>query len=77
MSYRLRVVIAEDHYLSREGTRQLLESSGEIEVVAAVGDADAQLDQIDVLRLTQPWSTFACPPGHQTEGIDTARHIRR
>ena len=33
MPDRLRVVIAEDNYLVREGTRRLLEDSGEIEVI--------------------------------------------
>jgi DNA-binding NarL/FixJ family response regulator len=37
MSQRLRVVIAEDHHLVREGATRLLEDSGAIEVVAAVG----------------------------------------
>jgi DNA-binding NarL/FixJ family response regulator len=32
MSERLRLVIAEDNYLVREGTRRLLEDSGEVEV---------------------------------------------
>lgn len=74
---RLRVVIAEDHYLFREGTRQLLESSGEIEVVAAVGDAAALLDQIETLRPDAAVVDIRMPPSHQTEGIDAARHIRR
>ena len=43
MSDRLRVVIAEDNYLVREGTRRLLEDSGEIEVLASVGDAEELL----------------------------------
>ena len=33
----LRVVIAEDNYLVREGVRRLLEDSGEVEVVAGTG----------------------------------------
>src|SRR5207237_58304 len=39
MADLLRVVIAEDNYLLREGTRSLLEDSGEVDVVAAVVDA--------------------------------------
>lgn len=74
---RLRVVIAEDHYLFREGTRQLLESSGEIDVVAAVGDADTLLDQIETLRPDAVVVDIRMPPNHQTEGIDAARQIRR
>ena len=51
MSDKLRVVIAEDNYLVREGVRRLLEDSGEIEVVACVGDARELLDAV---RRTHP-----------------------
>lgn len=33
----LQVVIADDNYLVREGTRRLLEDAGEVVVLAAVG----------------------------------------
>src|SRR5262245_60393597 len=49
MPDRLRIVIAEDNYLVREGTRRLLEDSGEVEVIAAVSSATELLDS--VLRL--------------------------
>lgn len=46
MADPLKVVIAEDNYLVREGTRRLLEDSGEVEVVAAVGTATELLDAV-------------------------------
>jgi DNA-binding NarL/FixJ family response regulator len=73
----LRVVIAEDHVLFREGTRQLLESTGEIEVVAAVGDGPSLLDQVEALTPDAVVTDIRMPPTHQTEGIDAARQIRR
>ncbi len=73
---RLRVVIAEDHVLFREGTRQLLEATGKIEVVAAVGDATTLIDQVETLRPDAVVVDIRMPPNHQTEGIDAARHIR-
>jgi DNA-binding NarL/FixJ family response regulator len=42
-------VIAEDSVLLREGLKRLLESAG-IEVVDAVGDADALLRAVDAHR---------------------------
>lgn len=36
-SSRLRVLIAEDQYLTREGTRRLLEERDELEVTAGAG----------------------------------------
>src|SRR6266705_1995761 len=50
MSSPLRVVIAEDNYLVREGTRRLLEDSAEVDVVAAVGSADELIDAVERLR---------------------------
>ena len=44
---RLRVVIAEDHFLMREGVRELLEGTGSAEVVAAVGNARDLLAAVD------------------------------
>ncbi|GGS62452.1 DNA-binding response regulator [Planobispora rosea] len=77
----LRIVLAEDHYLVREGTRQLLESSGEISVVAAVGTADELLDAARRLRpdvvvtdIRMPGSTELVRPG--MEGIDAAHRLR-
>lgn len=76
MSDSLRVVIAEDHYLVREGTRQLLESSGRIEVVASVGDGAELVDAVERLRPDAVIADIRMPPNHQTEGIDAARAIR-
>ena len=73
---RLRVVIAEDHVLFREGTRQLLEATGEIEVVAALGDATTLIDQVESRQPDAVVVDIRMPPNHQTEGIDAARHIR-
>ena len=39
MAEPLRIVIADDNYLVREGTRRLLEDSGQVTVLAAVGSA--------------------------------------
>lgn len=76
MSERLRVVIAEDHHLFREGIRQLLESSGMIDVVAAVGDADSLMDEVHRLTPDAAVVDIRMPPDHETEGIEAARAIR-
>ena len=49
----LRVVIAEDHYLVREGVRRLLEDSGEVEVIAAVGTATELAARVAELHPTR------------------------
>lgn len=76
MSERLRVVVAEDHHLFREGIRQLLESSGKIEVVATVGDAPTLLKEVARLSPNAVVADIRMPPRHETEGIDAARTIR-
>lgn len=72
----LRVVIAEDNYLVREGTRRLLEDSGEVVVVAAVGDATTLLAAVDEHHPDVVITDIRMPPGHSTEGITAAHAIR-
>ncbi len=76
MANRLRVVIAEDNYLVREGTRRLIEDSGEVEVVAAVSTAGELLDAVRRLSPDAVITDIRMPPGHHTEGIEAAHTIR-
>ena len=73
----LRVVLAEDNYLVREGTRRLLEDDGSVQVVAAVGNAVELLDAVERLAPDAVVTDIRMPPGHHMEGIDAARTIRR
>lgn len=72
----MRVILAEDHYLVREGTRQLLESSGEVDVIAAVENAEALLDAVARLEPDAVITDIRMPPNNQTEGIEAAHRIR-
>jgi DNA-binding NarL/FixJ family response regulator len=72
----LRVVIAEDSYLVREGTARLLEMTGEVEVVAAVGSAPDLLEAVERLAPDAVITDIRMPPGHGTEGIDAAHALR-
>ena len=72
----IRVIIAEDNYLVREGTRRLLEDSGDVDVVAAVGTADELIRAVDRLRPSAVVTDIRMPPGHDMEGIEAARRIR-
>jgi DNA-binding NarL/FixJ family response regulator len=72
----LRLVIAEDHYLVREGTRKLLEDSGEVEVIAAVGTATELLDAVRRLSPNAALTDIRMPPSHSFEGIEAAHRIR-
>jgi DNA-binding NarL/FixJ family response regulator len=72
----VKVVIADDHYLVREGTRRLLESSGTVDVVAAVESAEALLDAVERLQPDAVITDIRMPPSHQMEGIEAAHDIR-
>lgn len=79
MAEQIRTVVADDHYLVREGTRRLLELSGEVSVVCAVGDADELLDAVRRLRPHVVVTDIRMPGGQWRqgfEGIDAAHRIR-
>jgi DNA-binding NarL/FixJ family response regulator len=72
----MKVIVADDHYLVREGTRRLLESSGDVNVVAAVENTEALLDAVRRLHPDAIITDIRMPPSHQMEGIEAAHLIR-
>jgi len=72
----IRVIIADDHYLVREGTRQLLEASGEVDVLATVEDGIQLRDAVDRMAPDAIVVDIRMPPSHQMEGIEAAHDIR-
>ena len=76
MSERLRIVLAEDNYLVREGSRRLLEESGEVEVVAAVGTAWELLDAVERFEPHAVLTDIRMPPENHMDGIYAAHRIR-
>ena len=63
MAEPLRVVIADDNYLVREGTRRLLEDSGQVTVQAAVGSAPELLDAVQRARPDAVLTDIRMPVG--------------
>jgi len=72
----LRIVIADDSYLVREGTRRLLEDSGQVEVLAGVDTASALQDAVARLLPDVVITDIRMPPTHTVEGIEAAHSIR-
>jgi class 3 adenylate cyclase/DNA-binding response OmpR family regulator len=73
----LRVVLAEDNLLVREGTKMLLQSTGEIEVVGAAGNAEEARELVASLAPDAVLTDIRMPPSFRLEGIDLALDVRR
>jgi DNA-binding NarL/FixJ family response regulator len=71
----MRVVIADDAPLIREGVARLLAENG-VEIVDQVGDADALLRSVRDLHPDVALVDIRMPPTHTSEGLRAAREIR-
>jgi DNA-binding NarL/FixJ family response regulator len=72
----IRVVIAEDHYLVREGVRRLLETQPDIEVAAVCGDFDSLLAAVKEEKPDVVVTDIRMPPNNVDEGIRAADQLR-
>jgi DNA-binding NarL/FixJ family response regulator len=72
----LRVVLADDNFLVREGVTKLLAEVDDLELVDSVGDAQALLAAVAEHRPDAVLTDIRMPPTHTTEGIDAAKQIR-
>lgn len=73
----IRVVVAEDSLLVREGLQQLLAESPSVDVVAAYGDVDTVLGAVEQDRPDVVLTDIRMPPSNTDEGIRLADHLRR
>jgi DNA-binding NarL/FixJ family response regulator len=72
----IRVVLADDHYLVREGVRRLLETQPDVEVVAACHDLDSLLQAVDREAPDVVVTDIRMPPGGGDEGLQAAERLR-
>ena len=72
----IRLVIAEDHYLVREGVRRLLESQPDLEVAAVCGDLDSLLAAVKEEKPDVVVTDIRMPPSNVDEGIRAAEQLR-
>jgi DNA-binding NarL/FixJ family response regulator len=73
----LRVLVAEDQYLMREGTKRMLADVPGLDVVGDAHDLDSVLEQTRQLRPDVVLMDIKMPPTYSTEGIDAAHRIKR
>jgi DNA-binding NarL/FixJ family response regulator len=72
----IRIVIADDHLLVREGVRRLLETDPDIEVAAVCGDLDSLLAAVEKEHPDVVVTDIRMPPGNSDEGIQAAERLR-
>lgn len=73
----IRVVVAEDSLILREGVQRLLGDSPSVEVVAAYGDLDALLAAVEEDRPDVVLTDIRMPPSNTDEGIRLAARLRQ
>jgi DNA-binding NarL/FixJ family response regulator len=72
----VRLVLAEDNLLVREGLQQLLETAQGLEVVGACSDMDALLETIERERPDVVLTDIRMPPSRTDEGVRVAARLR-
>jgi DNA-binding NarL/FixJ family response regulator len=72
----IRLVVADDHLLVREGIRRLLETQPDIEIAAVCDDLDSLLAAVERERPDVVVTDIRMPPGNTDEGIQAAVQIR-
>jgi DNA-binding NarL/FixJ family response regulator len=72
----IRVAVAEDEYLVREGLRRLLDAHDDVEVVAACEDLDSLLEAVETEKPDVVVTDIRMPPDGTDEGIQAAARLR-
>ena len=72
----MRIVIADDEALLREGLARLLDDAG-FEVAGRCGDADALLRMVEARKPDVAIVDIRMPPNHGDDGLVAAQEIRR
>ena len=71
----MRIVIAEDEVLLREGLERLLTEAG-LEVVGKVGTGEEAVRKVELTRPDVAIVDIRMPPTHTDEGLVAAAEIR-
>ena len=71
---RIRIVLADDHFVTRQGTRQVLDSQPDMDVVAEAADGK---ETIRLARAVRPDLLVLDISMPHVNGIDVAREVRQ
>lgn len=72
----VRLIVADDHLLVREGVRQLLASQPDIEVVAACADLPELVEAVGREKVDVVVTDIRMPPDRIDEGVQFASYCR-
>src|SRR6478735_12581501 len=72
----IKVALADDNLLVREGIVALLERAPNLEIVAAVEDGERLLEAIDEQTPDVVLTDIRMPPSHGMEGVEIANELR-
>jgi DNA-binding NarL/FixJ family response regulator len=73
----IKVILAEDSYLVREGVRRLLETEPDIDLVAVCEDYDSLLEAMGSAQPDVVLTDIRMPPTGTDEGIRAAERLRQ
>jgi DNA-binding NarL/FixJ family response regulator len=74
---RIRVLLAEDSYVVREGVRALIETQDALELVGTCGDLPALMSAVEEHRPDVVLTDIRMPPTQTDEGVRAAQWMRR
>ena len=73
----IRLVLAEDNYLVREGIRQLIETQPDLELAAVCNDFDSLLAAVETHHPDVVVTDIRMPPTGTDEGVRAAEQLRQ
>ena len=73
---RIRVVLADDHYIVREGVARLLATQPDLDIIATCSDLDSLLATVDAEPPDVVVTDIRMPPTRSDEGIKAAARLR-
>jgi DNA-binding NarL/FixJ family response regulator len=72
----IRLVIAEDDFIVREGIKELLATEADVEVVASCADFDALVEAVERTKPDVVLTDIRMPPTKTDEGVRAAERFR-
>src|SRR5579864_2762240 len=76
-NHKIRVFLADDNLIVREGVRALLSTAPDIEVIGVAGSYQELVDGAERAAPQVLVTDIRMPPSFQREGIDAAKEVRK